>query len=98
MRIRYHVAAREDVLEILEYYKQEGCHRLASAFFSDLHRSIKQIASRPRSFALTRTNVRRCNLNRFPHHVNFEIVDDKSVKILVVKHHQRDPHYGMDRR
>lgn len=97
MKIRYHVLARQDVLNILEYYERETDHQIAGKFFSELEHCIRRIANSPNSFPETAKGVRRCLLNRFPYQINYEIVNSAEVKILVVKHQRRDPDFGLDR-
>ena len=97
-RIVYHIEARFDVLEIVEYYEQEGGVQLADRFTSELQRFIEAIAQRPESYPAHSTVVRRANLDRFPHHVLFRVIDDETIKIIAVKHDHRKPSYGMRRR
>ena len=97
-RIVYHLHARLDVLEIVEYYEREADGQSADRFASELERFIEAIAERPNSYRAHLKEVRRANLDRFPHHVLFQIIDDDTIKILSVKHDARHPSYGMDRR
>ena len=97
-RIVYHLGARLDVLEIVEYYEREGGAQIADRFTAELERFIESVAERPNSYREHPKGVRRANLNRFPHHVLFRIVDAETVKILSVKHDRRRPSYGLDRR
>lgn len=97
-RIVYHVEARIDVLEIVEYYEREGGTKLADRFTAELERFIELIAERPESYSTRIKDVRRANLRRFPHHVLFRIIDDETVKVLSVKHDGRRPSYGARRR
>jgi len=97
MKVRYHVLARQDVLNILEYYEREADHQIAIKFFAELERSIRNISKRPAAFPEIAKGVRRCLLNQFPYQINYEIVDSNELKILVVKHQRRDPDFGLDR-
>lgn len=56
-----------------------------------------QAANRPEAFAVREHDIRRVNLRRFPYHFLFREVGD-SVRILVVRHHKRDPNLGIKRR
>lgn len=95
--IKYHLGARLDVLEVVAYYEREGGAELADGFTLELERFIETIAERPNSYREHRKGVRRANLNRFPHHVLFRIVDAETIKILSVKHDRRRPSYGLNR-
>ena len=96
-RIIYDVEARFDVLEIVEYYEKVDGPQLADRFTSELAELITHIAERPESFAQIGSGLRRANLNRFPHHIIFEIVGIETIKILTVKHDKRHPDLGLDR-
>jgi plasmid stabilization system protein ParE len=97
MKIRHHVAAREDIAGILEYYEVEAGHGVAVEFFSELRRCMRRIARDPHSFLEIRRGIRRCLLTQFPYQINFEVLPDRIVRILVVKHQRRHPDFGMDR-
>ena len=97
-RIAYHLGARLDVLEIVEYYEREADAQLADRFTSELESFIESIAERPQSFREHKKGVRRANLVRFPHHVLFRLIDAETIKILSVKHDARRPSYGLNRR
>lgn len=49
-RIVYHLGARLDLLEIVEYYEREADAQLADRFTSELERFIEAIAERPNSY------------------------------------------------
>ena len=97
MRIIHHPASRFDVLELVEYYEREADATLADEFYDELLTAIEKIKSRPSSYPIFTDALRRVNLKRFPHHILFEMLDDKTIGILVVKHDSRDPEYGLDR-
>jgi plasmid stabilization system protein ParE len=96
-RIRYHVEARVDVLGIVEYYEDKEGPKLADEFTSELEKFIEAVAERPLSYREIAPGVRRANLDRFPHHVLFQIIDDETIEVLAVKHSRRDPALGLDR-
>lgn len=98
MKITYHLGARLDVLEIVEYYEREAGVELADRFTAELERFIEAIAERPNSYRETSQGIRRANLHDFPHHVLFRIVDAETIKITSVKHDSRRPSYGTRRR
>jgi plasmid stabilization system protein ParE len=96
-KIRYHVEARVDVLEIVEYYEDKEGPELADEFISELERFIESVAERPLSYREVEPGTRRANLDRFPHHVLFQIIDDEMIKVIAVKHNKRHPAQGLDR-
>jgi plasmid stabilization system protein ParE len=96
-RIRYHVEARIDVLEIVQYYEEQEGAELADEFTSELERFIERVAERPLSYREIEPGTRRANLEQFPHHLLFQIVDDETIKVVAVKHNRRHPNLGLDR-
>ena len=96
-RVVYHVDARADVLDIVEFYERSEGPELAVRFITELKRFIFRIALRPESYNEIRHGIRKANLMHFPHHVLFRVIDDVTVKILAVKHDRRHPDFGLDR-
>lgn len=97
MRLIHHPSSRFDVLEIVEFYRDTADATLAADFYAELLETFDKIAERPRSFQTYVGDTRRANLNRFPHHVVFEIIDDTTIAIILVRHDHRDPENGLDR-
>jgi plasmid stabilization system protein ParE len=97
MKIRYHALARDDIADILQYYKNEAGHEVAVESFEELYKNLRRIAASPQSFPVVRGVIRRCLFSRFPYQINYEIVGTIEIKILAVKHQHRDPDLGIDR-
>lgn len=97
-RIVYHLGARLDVLESVEFYESREGPELADRFTAELERFILRVGECAESYREIAKGVRRANLDRFPHHVLFRVLDHNTVKILSVKHDRRRPAYGMKRR
>lgn len=97
-RVVYHVAARSDVLEIVEYYEREGGAELADRFTAELEDFIRRVAENPLAYSEFKHGIRRANLRRFPHHILYRILDEQTIKITSVKHDRRRPSYGLQRR
>ncbi|MBM4264854.1 MAG: hypothetical protein FJ145_25950 [Deltaproteobacteria bacterium] len=58
---------------------------------------MENAAENPEHFSIRERDIRRVNLDRFPYHFLFRVVDDV-VRVLVVRHHRRRPSLGMSRR
>ena len=97
-RVVYHIEARFDVLEIVEYYEREAGVELADGFTTELERFIELVAERPLGYREFRHGVRRANLHRLPHHILYRILDEDTIKIISVKHDRRRPSFGLRRR
>lgn len=98
MKVVYHLGARLDVLEAVEYYEREDGPALADRFTGELEIFIERISDAPRSYREVGAGMRRIDLSKFPYHVLYRIIDANTVKVLTVKHHKRRPSYGLRRR
>lgn len=97
MRLEFHPLARSDVSRIMDYYEDAGGPELADEFYAELWSHIDKARDSPEVYAIRTRDIRRVNLERFPFHFLFRIVDDQ-VRILAVRHHRRRPSLGMHRR
>jgi toxin ParE1/3/4 len=97
MRLVLHPKVYSDIDQIMAYYEQIATTDLADDFYAELRHFMKAAAARPNSFAIRERDIRRVNLDRFPYHFLFRVVDDE-VRILVVRHHSRHPSLGFGRR
>lgn len=65
-------------------------------FYGELRQFMRDAARRPYRYHFFKSDLRRVNLKRFPYHFLYRVVGD-CVRILVVRHHRREPEYGMER-
>lgn len=77
--------------------QQAATRELADEFYAELRFVMGQAAMKPAQFSVRERDIRRANLRRFPYHFLFRVVGDV-VRILVVRHHGRDPAVGTMRR
>jgi plasmid stabilization system protein ParE len=96
MRLVLHPKVHSDVDAIMGHYERVGGGELADDFYTELRRFMVEAAARPESFPVRDRDLRRVNLHRFPYHFLFRIVGD-SARVLVVRHHRRDPSLGIYR-
>jgi plasmid stabilization system protein ParE len=96
MRLVLHRRVRSDVDEIMDYYERAEHPELAEDFYSELRHLMQDAARRPHRYHFFKADLRRANLKRFPYHFLYRVVGD-SVRVLVVRHHRRDPEYGTER-
>jgi plasmid stabilization system protein ParE len=80
MRVRFHVKARVEILEIVEHYENTADSNIASDFFSKLRYLVDRIAERPESFPLISPTLRKAVLRQFPYQIVFEKLDKGTVK------------------
>jgi len=97
MRIEFHKLVASDISRIMDYYEGAAGPQLAGEFYEELRAFFTKAADSPESYAIRARDLRRVNLDRFPYHFLYRIVNDK-VRILVVRHHRRRPTLGTHRR
>jgi plasmid stabilization system protein ParE len=95
MDVIYHPWVRRDVVEIARYYQTISA-RLANEFEDELRETIAQATGSPLRFPPTERGFRRANLKRFPYHVLYEVHPDV-IRVMLVRHHKRNPQFGLDR-
>jgi len=97
MRLDFHPKVWSDIDAVMTYYEQVASPQLADEFYAELRSFIEKAAANPERFAIRERDLRRVNLKRFPYHFLFRIVGG-AVRILVVRHHRRNPSHGIGRR
>lgn len=97
MKIIYHRLAVRDVREILDHYENEAGAKLGDRFFNDFLATVAKAVSNPAFFPPVGKTMRRANLTDFPYHLLYE-VRLWGIRIIVVRHHSRNPLFGMRRR
>ncbi len=97
MRLVLHPKVYSDIAQVMEYYEQVASADLADEFYAELRQLMRQASRRPESFPIRERDIRRANLRRFPYHFLFRKTTD-AVRILVVRHHKREPSLGTERR
>lgn len=97
MRLDFNREVFGDISRIMAYYEEIAGTQLADEFYSELRAHFQKAADFPESYSIRERGLRRVNLERFPYHFLFRISGD-AVRILVVRHHRRDPAVGRDRR
>lgn len=97
MRLVFHPKLSSDVDAIMDYYRGLETPKLADEFYEELRCSMLRAAANPELYSVRERDLRRVNLDRFPYHFLFRIVED-GIRILVVRHHQRNPKLGARRR
>jgi plasmid stabilization system protein ParE len=95
VRIEYHPAVEQDVAEALRRYDAVS-QRLGEEFKAELRRVIAVAAAEPGRFHLLKPGFHRANLKRFPYHFVYRELAD-GIRVTLVRHHRRDPSFGMER-
>jgi len=97
MTISYHPAVFDDLDEIMRYYEAMSDARLADDFYTEFLYFAKHAAENPQAYNPRQNGLRRVNMERFPYHFWFRH-DGDTMRILVVRHHARNPRLGMGRK
>jgi len=97
MRLEFHRQVASDISRIMDYYEGVSGPQLADEFYAELRAFFQKAADHPESFGIRKHDLRRVNLERFPYHFLFRIVEDRA-RGLVVRHHRRRPSLGVHRR
>ena len=96
MNLTFHRLVQRDLNEVLAYYESVGGRKLADSFFDEVSRVVQMIEERPTSFHTITHGLRRANLTTFPYHLIFR-EKGNSVRVLVLRHHRRQPDFGTRR-
>ncbi len=96
MTLRFHPLVRRDVREILSHYDGRS-DTAGDRFFGELEAATEAIKGDPLRFRLIDVHRRRFNLKQFPYHLLHEM-EGGEIYLLVVRHHRRDPKYGLRRK
>jgi len=97
MRLEFHKQVASDISRIMDYYENVAGPELADEFYAELRYFFQKAADAPESYSVRERDLRRVNLNRFPYHFLFRLVEDR-VRVLVVRHDKRRPSLGIHRR
>lgn len=95
MPVRFHRVVQNDLNAVLRFYEQEAGFVLADRFFAEVEQPVAQIALQPMRFHSVEHGFRRANMRTFPYHFLFRAGAEMSV--LVLRHNQRHPDYGIKR-
>ncbi len=96
MKVIYHRLAVRDIRKILDYYEGEAGSQLADRFFNDFLGTVGKALANPLHFPPLGEVMRRANLEDFPYLFLYEL-KPWGIRIVVVRHHRRNPGYGMRR-
>jgi plasmid stabilization system protein ParE len=97
MEVAYHTQAERELLERVAYYRDVS-PALGFQARDELKTVIGRIAANPRRYHFISPRHRRANLKQFPCHILYEEMLDGSARILVVRHDQRHPSFGLKRK
>jgi toxin ParE1/3/4 len=92
----FHPRAAKDAREIAAKYADIS-DELRDKFWKEIDAAIDCIEQYPERHHYDPSGRRRSNLKRFPYHILFEERLD-CIRIMVIRHHHRNPRHGLRRR
>jgi plasmid stabilization system protein ParE len=92
-----HRLAELDVAAAVKFYRQEAGIGVARRFLSEFERTALLLEQFPGIGTPTADDRRSFPLADFPHSIIYRS-DESGIRILVVRHHSRDPDHGQARR
>lgn len=95
MSFIFHRLVQRDLRVVLQYY-EEGGALLADRFFTELELLVSEIHQSPNKFHKISHDIRRANMAQFPYHLLFRCHGTR-VRILILRHHKRNPKFGLNR-
>ena len=96
MRLSFHPLVQKDINSILRRYDSIS-PKLGDQFFAELNVALDSVLRNPQRGHLSGADVRRLNLSSFPFHILYRVLPDR-VRVMIVKHHKRNPQLGIRRR
>lgn len=91
-----HPRAVKDTREIGAKYLAIS-EELYERFWNEIEEAIDQIELYPDRHHYDPSGMRRSNLKKFPYHILFEERVECN-RVIVVRHHHREPRFGLRRR
>jgi plasmid stabilization system protein ParE len=96
MQVSWHDAAIADSAEAAEYYDARQAGR-GLKFSQALRLAVAAILDAPDGYEVVFGRVRRFIVDGYPYGVFYRLSGDV-IRIIAVKHHSRDPKFGLRRR
>ena len=96
MNYAYHPDARDELVASAAHYesRREG---LGEAFLHEVNLAVRKVIDHPARWPTVQRDVRRCQINRFPFGVIYEVMDD-TIYVLAIADLRRRPFYWRKRR
>ena len=97
MNVFFHPRVFAEVDAIMRYYEEVADSQLADDFYEAFRGKVLEVTDNPEHFNERVGGYKRANLQRFPYNFLFRETG-AGIRILVVRHHARNPRYGAKRK
>jgi len=94
--LRFHPSVQQDIDAAIRHYGSIS-DALANDFWRELSIALEKIQVNPERHHFDVSNLRRCNLKRFPYNILYLVKPDR-IRVQVVRHNLRNPSCGVRRR
>jgi plasmid stabilization system protein ParE len=96
MDLILHPQAVKDARSIASKYEIVS-KQLVTRFWHEMDSALETIGAFPERHHFDPSGFRRSNLEKLPYHILFE-TRLECIRIMVIRHHHRNPSYGLRRR
>jgi len=97
MRVEYHPLTTSDLNNAVAHYNRQQAG-LGNELRTEVYASIERVLASPAQFSVVSKDIRRCLVHRFPYAILFRVVSEDTLRVLVIRHHRREPNFGLRRR
>ena len=94
--IRFHPAARGEILRAFDWYRQEASPLVATGFLDDLEQPLALLKRHPEIGETGSSRTRRLVFQRYPYTVVYRQAGE-TLEIVAIAHHSRQPEYWAGR-
>jgi len=91
----FHQAAKEELLSARDYY-DDLVLGLGKSFILEIEKTINIINRSPLAYPVTKQNIRKAVIMKFPYSILYIIEGDK-IYLLAIMHQKRKPLYWKNR-
>lgn len=95
-RVIFHRLVQRDMDGILRYYREDASDSVADRFFTTFLDTVDRAVSNPQGFHFSNSEYRRANIPGFPFHFLYREMP-YGIRVLVLRHDRRHPHFGLRR-
>jgi plasmid stabilization system protein ParE len=96
VNFHFHPEVQSDLKEGLTYFDSQGGSKLGDRFFAEVQAAVERIRAHPNRYGFLKGDIRRAPLNVFKYHLFYRITS-RGVRVLVLRHHRRNPRFGLSR-
>jgi len=95
--IRFHPAARKEIQQAFDWYRQEASPLVATGFLDDFEQTLALLKRHPEIGETGNSQTRRLVFQRYPYTVVYRLAGE-TLEIVAIAHHSRKPEYWARRR